>query len=412
MERNELIFLNILKTALAGQLWDPLHSLSDDDWNAIFHLARVHKVLPLVYQAAYTLMDPDDAARIRIRVRKTVMLQTLKTHEFLLLNENLREAGCEPIVVKGLVCRNLYPQPDLRPSSDEDILIPEDQFADCCRVLREFGMDTDIPEDKWPEYFEVTFQKKDSPLYLEVHKSLFSPQSEAYGHWNCFFENARECAIRDAEVLTLSGTDHLFYLLCHAFKHFIHSGFGIRQVCDIVLYANKKGQSVDWKQVYDNCCKIRAEYFAAALFRIGESYLGFDPVKAGYPDFWQELPAEETDMLMDLLSAGVYGSATKSRVHSSNLTLNAVSADRQGRRGKGLKTSLFPSAQDLSGRYPYLEKRPWLLPVAWLLRPFHRLKKNPRLLRQKRETVASATPQASESSEMDMYWVSPRCSMM
>lgn len=365
MKHTDSLFLRILKAALEGECLTDAGDVTKAQWDEIFRMAEAHKVIPLVYQAAYDRMDPDAAARIRSRVRKMVMLQALKTHEFLQLIHKMREAGCEPIVVKGLVCRNLYPQPDLRPSSDEDILIPEDQFADCCRVLREFGMDTDIPEDKWPEYFEVTFQKKDSPLYLEVHKSLFSPQSEAYGHWNCFFENARECAIRDAEVLTLSDTDHLFYLLCHAFKHFIHSGFGIRQVCDIVLYANKKGQSVDWKQVYDNCCKIRAEYFAAALFRIGERYLGFDPVKAGYPAFWHELPAEETDMLMDLLSAGVYGSATKSRVHSSNLTLNAVSADRQGRRGKGLKTSLFPSAQDLSGRYPYLEKRPWLLPVAW-----------------------------------------------
>jgi hypothetical protein len=226
-------------------------------------------------------------------------------------------------------------------------------------------MDTEISEEKWPENYEVSFRKKNSPLYLEVHKSLFSPASEAYGHWNRFFADARERAIRDGDVLTLSETDHLFYLLCHAFKHFIHSGFGIRQVCDIVLYANKKGQAVDWKQVYDNCCNIHAEYFAAALFRIGESYLGFDPVKAGYPDFWQELPAEETDMLMDLLSAGVYGSATKSRVHSSNLTLDAVSADRKGKQRVILKNSLFPSAKSLAGRYPYLEKRPWLLPVAW-----------------------------------------------
>ena len=365
MKHTDSLFLSILKAALEGEQLAEAGEMTPEQWNEIFLMADAHKVLPLVYQAAYTLMDPDDAARIRSRVRKTVMLQTLKTHEFLLLNENLREAGCEPIVVKGLVCRNLYPQPDLRPSSDEDILIPEAQFADCCRVLREFGMDTDVPEEKWPETFEVPFRKKDSPLFLEVHKSLFAPNSEAYGHWNRFFDGARERAIRDGDVLTLSETDHLFYLLCHAFKHFIHSGFGIRQVCDIVLYANKKGQAVDWKQVYDNCCKIRAEYFAAALFRIGESYLGFDPVKAGYPAFWQELSAEETDMLMDLLSAGVYGSATRSRVHSSNLTLDAVSADRKGKQRVILKNSLFPSAKSLTGRYPYLEKRPWLLPVAW-----------------------------------------------
>lgn len=35
----------------------------------------------------------------------------------------------------------------------------------------------------------------------------------------------------------MNASDHLFYLICHALKHFYHSGFGIRQVCDILLFA-------------------------------------------------------------------------------------------------------------------------------------------------------------------------------
>lgn len=365
MNVTDKLFLRILKAALKGESYTEPQEINADQWNEIFRMAQEHKVLPLIYQAAYGVMNPEVRERIRGSVRKTVMLQAIKTHEFLQLNEKLREAGCEPIVVKGIVCRSLYPQPDLRPSSDEDILIPEAQFADCCRVLRRFGMDTDTPEDKWPQTFEVPFRKKDSPLFLEVHKSLFSPDSEAYGHWNGFFENARERAVRQADVLTLSDTDHLFYLLCHAFKHFIHSGFGVRQVCDIVLYANARGHLVDWQQVYEKCCQIQGEVFAAALFRIGERYLNFDPVKAQYPAIWQDISVDEGDMLQDLLSAGVYGSANMSRLHSSGLILEAVSANRNGKKENALKKSLFPSAKTLSGRYPYLEKRPWLLPVAW-----------------------------------------------
>ena len=58
-----------------------------------------------------------------------------------------------------------------------------------------------------------------------------------------------------------------------------------------------------------------------------------------------------------------------SRKHSSNMTLDAVAADKQGKKaGKSLKNTLFPSAQRLKGRYTYLEKRPYLLPVAWVSR--------------------------------------------
>ena len=55
-----------------------------------------------------------------------------------------------------------------------------------------------------------------------------------------------------------------------------------------------------------------------------------------------------------------------SRKHSSRLTLEAVSAQNRGETGShGLLKSLFPTAQELEGRYPYLKDKPMLLPVAW-----------------------------------------------
>lgn len=35
----------------------------------------------------------------------------------------------------------------------------------------------------------------------------------------------------------LAPTDHLLCLLCHAYKHFLYAGFGIRHVCDIGIFA-------------------------------------------------------------------------------------------------------------------------------------------------------------------------------
>ena len=170
----------------------------------------------------------------------------------------------------------------------------------------------------------------------------------------------------------MNHTDHLFYLLCHSFKHFLHSGFGIRQVCDIVLYANAYGSQIDWLRILEQCKAIHGERFAAALFRIGSRYLTFDPVKACYPQQWQEIQVDELPMLEDLLDSGVYGSANRSRLHSSTITLNAVSAQKKGKKaGNHLLKTIFPSAKALSGRYRYLERKPFLLPVAWADRILH-----------------------------------------
>ena len=71
----------------------------------------------------------------------------------------------------------------------------------------------------------------------------------------------------------------------------------------------------------------------------------------------------------DLLAAGVYGGATMSRKHSSAITLDAVAARKQGKKSRNaLLLSAFPSASKLEGRYPYLKKYPYLLPVAWCSR--------------------------------------------
>jgi hypothetical protein len=160
----------------------------------------------------------------------------------------------------------------------------------------------------------------------------------------------------------------MLYLILHAYKHFLHSGFGIRQVCDMVLFANAYGRQVNWEYVQKKCKGFRAERFAAAIFAMGEKYLTFSPEKAHYPRSWQALKVDPDPLLKDLLCGGIYGAADPSRVHSSGMTLNAVKADNEGRQGGNILRTVFAPAELLEGRFPWLRRNPWLLPVAWFLR--------------------------------------------
>jgi hypothetical protein len=371
------LFLMILRSALKDQRPELDRDIPTEQWQALFRLADIHKLLPLVYEAVQALpsLDREQAllADMKQKVRCQVIAQTLRTGEFLTLNDRLQEAGIRPLVVKGIVCRNLYPKPDHRLSSDEDLLVPAGEFERCHRVLTEFGMATTEPAQNLESAFELPYRKEGSPLYIELHKQLFAPGSEAYGHMNRFFERVHDRAvtmdIQDHRVYTMDPTDHLFYLLCHALKHFLHSGFGIRQVCDISLFANAYGDRVDWLEILENCKAIRAEKFAAAVFRIGSNHLVFDPEKAAYPSAWAEIEVDELPMLTDLLSGGLYGDSSMSRKHSSNITLDAVAAQKTGGKTKNAWiSSVFPSAAKLEGRYSYLKKHPHLLPVAWFNR--------------------------------------------
>lgn len=377
MESVHELFLQALRASLEQRTVDWEEELTLEEWNKLFAMAAAHHVLPMIYGAvirsiAARKADPQLFMAAKRQTMHLVMLQTRKTNAFLHLLPALVSAGVTPLVVKGLVCRELYPNPDYRISGDEDVLIPEAQFSLCHETMLSCGMNLTDPAQDLSAY-EVSYGQQESNLHIELHKQLFSPEADAYADLNLFFIGVHERSITQSlqgtEVPTLSHTDHLFYLICHAFKHFLHGGFGIRQVCDICLYANAFGSLVDWEQVKSQCRKIHADLFSVALFRIGEKYLTFRPEVACYPEQWRVQAVDERPMLEDLLDAGVFGASSMSRKHSSNMTLHAVSAQKQGKKaGSSVLKILFPSARDLSGRYPYLKQKPYLLPAAWVNR--------------------------------------------
>ena len=397
MDQTNQYFLTALKAALQGVPAPIGEDLSPEQWEQLMAQARAHNVLPMIYEAVCRLPSlvrnhPALMAEAKQAAFHTIVAQTMKTGEFLALERVLLSAGIRPLVVKGIICRQLYPQPDARDSSDEDLLICPEDFDLCHAVMIGFGMETSTEPEKISYSYEVPYGKRGSPLYIELHKSLFPPESDAYGDFNRFFENIHERAVEvevdGVPIRTMAPTDHLFYLICHAFKHFLHSGFGIRQVCDIVLYANAYGSRINWPKVVANCRAIHANGFCAALFRIGEKHLTLDADRACLPPVWREADVDETLMLRDLLSGGLYGDSDLSRKHSSAITLDAVAAQKQGRRARGgLMASLFPSFSRMATRFPYLNRFPWLLPAAWVQR----------ILRYRREARHTADNHAADS---------------
>lgn len=370
--------LEALKSFLEGKKVHWESEISGEEWGSFFNLAIQHQILPMIYESVYTCpafrsMPDDQKVYIKHRVIQQIMVQGRKTAEFLSLYANLLEKGLTPIVVKGIVCREMYREPDYRTSGDEDVLIPREQFPLCDQVFRENAMDYLEPKKNAEKEGEVPYYKKGGLLHIELHKELFSSQSEAYGEFNEMFRDVFQrkiqTEIQGVPVYTMSHTDHLLYLILHAFKHFLHSGFGIRQVCDIVLYANTYGAEIDWEYLYRACQKTNGENFTAALFHIGEKYLNFDKERACYPALWQQEEADGEDLLDDLLQGGVFGDSSLSRKHSSNMTLAAVTDEKKGKKVKGsLLVSLFPDREYMAGKYTYLEKYPFLLSAAWISR--------------------------------------------
>ncbi len=372
MERIEGVFLSLFTSALLGEsVEDP--GLSIEEWAALLKLAAEQEILPLIFDAACALpsfkaMDRESRKTWQHKSLKVAIRQIVQTNEFLTLVLHAQAQGLNPVVLKGIVCRSLYPKPMLRPSVDEDLLILPEETETWHSFFLSEGLFADEPELDREKADEISYHKENSPTYIELHKSLFPPNSNAYGELNQLFDGVLdrtvEVQIEDVKLRTLAPTDHLLYLICHAYKHFLHSGVGIRQVADMALFANAYGGDIDWEHIYRACQSVNIETFTAALLQIAQKHLTMNEIPAPFA----EIAVDEGPLLEDILSGGLYGTVDIDRVHSANMTLDAVAAQKQGRRGSGVWHSLFPGAAYLQGQFPYAKKHPVLVPIAWAQR--------------------------------------------
>lgn len=392
----QFLFMEAMKAALENRTIEWEEKVTEEEWNSFFRLASVQNVTPLVYQSVYNspAFQETGAALVPLLKRQVfpcVFQQVQNTQEFRNLYSKLKEQGLEPIVVKGIICRNLYPNPDNRISGDEDLYIPAGEYDRYKQALLEADMELarwDMENEQISH--EVSYNHKGGSLRIELHKDLFDSELSAYKGMNEVFadsfQNSILMDVDGMQIRSLNYSDHMLFLIFHALKHFVSSGFGVRQVCDIVMFANHYGAQIDWTFVQEKCRGIHAEIFAVAVFDIGRKYLGFDWEMAKYPQSWRERKVDSGNMLKDLLEAGIFGGSDMNRKHSSNITLSAVSAQAEGKKaGNSLLKSLFPSAEVLQKRYPWLKGRHFLLPFAWL----------DRILKYRKETKQSRNNDAT-----------------
>ncbi len=370
MDRIEARFLDAYRCAVNGRqiTWDD--GMNASEWRRLFHMARNHAAAAMIYEAvrentAFLNLNEKYRNSLRDRAVSITLSQAQFSARFLHLYQYLNQQGLYPIVMKGMICRNLYPHPEQRVSTDEDLLIPEEQYAQYHKALVEYGL-TPVTADT--ELSEVSYES--DGLYIELHKKPFPPESGAYGDLNRFFTGAesRKTAeeIYGVQVCTMDPTDHLLYLITHVYKHFLNAGTGIRQISDIALYSVKYLDVIDWDLILDQCREIGILDFTGSLYRIAEKYL-LDHFPGKLRDLWQTDQCDESQLLADILEGGLYGTSSEDRLHSSNITLRTMEAAKEGRNGS-LAGTLFPSYDYMKRKYRYVERIPVLLPVGWLHR--------------------------------------------
>ena len=383
---DQRFFLEILRNALHDEKCALTGKEVLCNLKGLLRYSSIHMVYPIVIDALYRVC-PKEIEKFKKKAIDQTIQQASRTASFLLLYHKMQDEDLFPIVLKGIICRSLYREPETRRSVDEDLLIKPNEVYRYHDFLIKHGFRLAEPNVSLDTASELSYHNADNQLYLEVHKFLFSQRDGAYGELNNLFNNPDNTVfipVYDTDIHTFGYTDHLLYMICHAYKHLIYSGIGIRQICDMVLFAETYGKLIDWNRITSSLKEFHLDTFSEALLKIAVDYLGMDVNKAECSHLYSLCKTDERPLLNDILSGGIYGAQDENRLHSANLTLSAVSAKKQGKKNSGLKHSLFPSFAYMSSNYSYLKKSRFLLPIAWIQRIYSYLKSSKKNIKPKK----------------------------
>lgn len=149
----------------------------------------------------------------------------------------LRDAGVEPILVKGWAAAQFYAHRTLRPYGDIDLVVRPEQYSTAREVLKEGAAET-----WWADLHRGLSELDDRPI-------------------EGLFERSQTVFLNDAEIRVLSHEDHLALLAIHLFKH---GAWRPSWLCDIGAMVENLPATFD-RDVCFGSNQNRADWIACAI---------------------------------------------------------------------------------------------------------------------------------------------------
>lgn len=234
---------------------------SSMDWVRFYREALSQNVAGLLYSAVKQMSSdngPSEDIRLAWRNHAVTVAMGQMTYASTLAQiiEECRKIDIEPVMFKGLILADLYPEPMLRWMGDVDLLIKPEEETALFTILRAFQCnETSVPQD---HKYEHSYTLKNG-VHLEVHTRLWEekedhPRLAALKEMNITApENVITMTLNNITVSSLGYHQHLLYMLYHIVKHFIVQGIGVRHLIDLTLYYNAYKDRIDvpllWRQI-------------------------------------------------------------------------------------------------------------------------------------------------------------------
>ena len=334
-------------------------SLMQEVWDAVYSGVRPKiesgevKIPPEIY----TALEKTFLSNVALNIQKTQFnLASLRT---------LEENGIKCAVLKGITISRLYAVPEVRVSSDMDILIEAKDEEGAVKILTDLGYDC---EERSKNDHHMKATHKTGGL-LEVHVALHSVPTNDIILDDEIRYNEEFYRLPDG-TYTLGIQDNLVYLSAHLIKHLINDATGVRQMMDLLLYMKEYENEIDWDKYNALMKKLGYDTLIRVIKGIGVMYFGME-----FDDAITEGNGLE-ELLEDCEIGGVFGRNEKDRAR-----FFSIYTQRRSKKGtvsylfyrlfkseRSVFSLLFPPVSAIKERFSYVEKYPILLPVGWVHR--------------------------------------------
>ena len=260
-----------------GSELSPFQSPGRPRWKRVVHLATWHRLLPVLYY--FTKRDPFLSevppgllSQLEQTSRWTIAQHLLLRADLQKILVALRRRDIPTIVLKGIpLAERLYPQPELRPTSDIDIMVQRSDLSRAERVLEslEFVPPKNVAlQDAFRQHHHhlAPYLHQHTKTVVELHWQVVRPdrphQLDVAGIW----DRAQETSVGGALGLVPAPEDQFLHLC----SHFLGDRLGRRrgallQLCDIILLLNRDGPSMRWDEVTD---RILAQSLGPAIYTV------------------------------------------------------------------------------------------------------------------------------------------------
>ncbi len=364
--------------------------LKEEEWEQLYKEAKAHEVHLIIYNL-YNYSVGENLQSVQgsslkkywkkinlltqlcLEARLTVIKQVLS---------DLKSNGIEVIVLKGLYIRSLYPQEKSRTMGDIDLLVKKIDLERAVKVLEAIGYKKSDQDNNM--HVNLSHEKYiNIELHYAASRSDILSKAADFNHelWN----SCKRVRLYDVECLIPSDINHIIFCCLHMANHFKYCGFGLRQLCDLVVLLEGVYDGFEWDDFLSKVRRYGIGTFTEAILIICSRYLKlYIPV-----NILREISGNDTyiSLLIDeILSSGVFGLKSKARV-SNNALANYLLSENGNEKKIRVLRYLFPPRNKLCDTYSYAKNHFILIPVAWIHRIIQNiLRTDLRLLEKKPDT--------------------------